>query len=253
MMTDHHHGKVNDHLMKPCGEEEEEEENEEPGSSPSDPPCSITTPGPGGSSGFSKPQRRSRTKLDSDAGLSPAGKNLNSPDCVQNLKGTGKILQGKSETNGNYLQGTRSIQDQQGQDGPRKRRPVTVDTSKAKTSLEALKLSIKQLKWKEIRLGKENETAVTPTFIVKPDGGSQGDGIYLIRDPSDLKLVVGSQAKQAVVQEYIPKPLLIDKLKFDIRLYVLIRSLEPLEIYIAKEGLTRFCTEPYQEPSQKNL
>lgn len=98
----------------------------------------------------------------------------------------------------------------------------------------------------QIRLGKENETSVTPTFIVKPDGGSQGDGIYLIRDPSDLKLVVGSQAKQAVVQEYIPKPLLIDKLKFDIRLYVLIRSLEPLEIYIAKEGLTRFCTEPYQ-------
>lgn len=81
---------------------------------------------------------------------------------------------------------------------------------------------------------------------MKPDGGSQGDGIYLIRDPGDLKLAAGPQAKQSVVQEYIQKPLLIDKLKFDIRLYVLIRSLEPLEIYIAKEGLTRFCTEPYQ-------
>lgn len=93
---------------------------------------------------------------------------------------------------------------------------------------------------------KEHDATVNPTFIVKPDGGSQGDGIYLIRDPSDLKLMSGSQAKQAVVQEYIHKPLLIDKLKFDIRLYVLIKSLEPLEIYIAKEGLTRFCTEPYQ-------
>lgn len=93
---------------------------------------------------------------------------------------------------------------------------------------------------------KENDATLNPTFIVKPDGGSQGDGIYLIRDPSDLKLMAGSQAKQAVVQEYIHKPLLIDKLKFDIRLYVLIKSLEPLEIYIAKEGLTRFCTEPYQ-------
>lgn len=93
---------------------------------------------------------------------------------------------------------------------------------------------------------KESDATVNPTFIVKPDGGSQGDGIYLIRDPSDLKLVAGSQAKQAVVQEYIQKPLLIDKLKFDIRLYVLIKSMEPLEIYIAKEGLTRFCTEPYQ-------
>ncbi|XP_010783035.1 tubulin polyglutamylase TTLL11-like [Notothenia coriiceps] len=106
---------------------------------------------------------------------------------------------------------------------------------------------------RNIRMVKENDASVNPTFIVKPDGGSQGDGIYLIRDPSDLKLMVGSQAKQAVVQEYIQRPLLIDKLKFDIRLYVLLKSLEPLEIYIAKEGLTRFCTEPYQEPSQKNL
>ncbi|XP_072228048.1 tubulin polyglutamylase TTLL11 isoform X1 [Leuresthes tenuis] len=283
-------------------------------------------------------------KPDSDGSLlgsvvpAPAVKNLRSPEYAQTLliKGTGKILQGKSEPNGNYLtiHASKKVQETRREDGlkpSRKRRPVTVDTSKAKTSLEALKLSIKQLKWKEfpmgrraacdiywhgvsfhdnenivsgqvnkfpgmvemlrkvnlsravrtlqelfpeeydfyprswilpeeyqqfstqIRMVKENDAAVNPTFIVKPDGGSQGDGIYLIRDPSDLKLMVGSHAKQAVVQEYIPKPLLIDKLKFDIRLYVLIKSMEPLEIYIAKEGLTRFCTEPYQEPSQKNL
>ncbi|XP_049460554.1 tubulin polyglutamylase TTLL11 isoform X1 [Epinephelus fuscoguttatus] len=266
------------------------------------------------------------------------GKNLNrlGHERILHIKGTGKILQGKSETNGNYvtIHPSKNIQETRREDGfkvARKRRPVTVDTSKAKTSLEALKISIKQLKWKEFPLGrraacdiywhgvsfhdneniisgqvnkfpgmiemlrkinlsravrtmqelfpeeydfyprswilpeecqqfstqirmvKENDATVNPTFIVKPDGGSQGDGIYLIRDPSDLKLMVGSQAKQAVVQEYIQKPLLIDKLKFDIRLYVLLKSLEPLEIYIAKEGLTRFCTEPYQEPSQKNL
>lgn len=93
---------------------------------------------------------------------------------------------------------------------------------------------------------KEKDSTLSPTFIVKPDGGSQGDGIYLIRDPGELKATVGSQARQGVVQEYIHRPLLIDKLKFDIRLYVLMKSLEPLEIYIAKEGLTRFCTEPYQ-------
>lgn len=161
MMTDHHHGKVKDHLMEPRGEEG-------PGSSPSDPPSSITTPGSGGSSSsdFSKSQRRIRTRLDySGAGLSRAGKNLNSPDCVGNLEseGTGKILQGKSEPNGNYvtLQETRTIQEQRCQDGPRKRRPVTVDTSKAKTSLEALKLSIKQLKWKEVRY---HEVSVDPTL-----------------------------------------------------------------------------------------
>lgn len=103
-------------------------------------------------------------------------------------------------------------------------------------------------------------TAPRPTFIVKPDSGSQGDGIYLIRDPSDLRSMVaggvggaGGVVRQSVVQEYIQRPLLIDKLKFDVRLYVLVRSLEPLEIYVAKEGLSRFCTEPYQEPSAKNL
>ncbi|KAJ3604894.1 hypothetical protein NHX12_026945, partial [Muraenolepis orangiensis] len=109
----------------------------------------------------------------------------------------------------------------------------------------------------QIRALKESDTLSSDhhTFIVKPDGGSQGDGIYLIRDPSELRLGAGpgAQAKQVVVQEYVRRPLLIDRLKFDIRLYVLVKSLEPLQIYIAKEGLTRFCTEPYQEPNQKNL
>ncbi|XP_068770640.1 tubulin polyglutamylase TTLL11 [Struthio camelus] len=211
------------------------------------------------------------------------------------------------------------------------RRPrVTVDSSKAKTSLEALKISLRQLRWKEfpfgrrlpcdiywhgvsfhdndifsgqvnkfpgmtemvrkitlsravrtmqylfpleynfyprswilpdessffekeIRMMKDRDPSWKPTFIVKPDGGCQGDGIYLIKDPSDIRLTGGLQSRPAVVQEYICKPLLVDKLKFDIRLYVLLKSLDPLEIYIAKDGLSRFCTEPYQEPTLKNL
>ncbi|NXA49856.1 TTL11 polyglutamylase, partial [Nothocercus julius] len=106
---------------------------------------------------------------------------------------------------------------------------------------------------KEIRMMKDRDPSWKPTFIVKPDGGCQGDGIYLIKDPSDIRLTGGLQSRPAVVQEYICKPLLVDKLKFDIRLYVLLKSLEPLEIYIAKDGLSRFCTEPYQEPTLKNL
>ncbi|KAM7094276.1 tubulin polyglutamylase TTLL11 isoform 3-T3 [Molossus nigricans] len=132
-------------------------------------------------------------------------------------------------------------------------RPVTVDSSKARTSLDALKISIRQLKWKEVRMVKDGDPSWKPTFIVKPDGGCQGDGIYLIKDPSDIRLTGTLQRRPAVVQEYICKPLLIDKLKFDIRLYVLLKSLDPLEIYIAKDGLSRFCTEPYQEPTPKNL
>ncbi|NWV22582.1 TTL11 polyglutamylase, partial [Origma solitaria] len=105
----------------------------------------------------------------------------------------------------------------------------------------------------EVRRLKDCDPSWKPTFIVKPDGGCQGDGIYLIKDPSDVRLTGSIQSRPAVVQEYICKPLLVDKLKFDIRLYVLLKSLDPLEIYIAKDGLSRFCTEPYQEPSLKNL
>ncbi|KAM4695910.1 tubulin polyglutamylase TTLL11 [Rhinophrynus dorsalis] len=211
------------------------------------------------------------------------------------------------------------------------KRQVTVDSSKAKTSLEALKISIRELKWKEfplgrrlpcdiywhgvsfhesenissgqvnkfpgmtemvrkinlsramrtmqelfpeeynfypqswilpeefhvfvaqVRIAKENDPSWRPTFIVKPDGGCQGDGIYLIKDPTEIRMMGSLQNRPSVVQEYVSKPLLMDKLKFDIRLYVLLRSLEPLEIYIAKDGLSRFCTEPYQEPNHKNL
>lgn len=85
------------------------------------------------------------------------GKNLNRPghERTLHIRGTGKILQGKSESNGNYVtvHPSKNGQDTRREDGfklARRRRPVTVDTAKAKTSLEALKLSIKQLKWKEV-------------------------------------------------------------------------------------------------------
>ncbi|XP_076784725.1 tubulin polyglutamylase TTLL11 isoform X5 [Arvicanthis niloticus] len=132
-------------------------------------------------------------------------------------------------------------------------RPVTVDSSKARTSLDALKISLRQLRWKEVQTVKDGDPSWRPTFIVKPDSGCQGDGIYLIKDPCDGRLTGTLHNRPAVVQEYIRKPLLIDKLKFDIRLYVLLKSLDPLEIYIAKDGLSRFCTEPYQEPNPQNL
>ena len=53
--------------------------------------------------------------------------------------------------------------------------------------------------------------------------------------------------------EYIDRPLLIDGLKFDLRIYVLILNLYPLEIFLYDEGLVRFATIDYKAPSIDNL
>ena len=56
-----------------------------------------------------------------------------------------------------------------------------------------------------------------------------------------------------VIQEYIPNPFLLDGYKFDLRIYVLIKSVEPLEIHIHREGLVRLATVKYEKVTTDNL
>lgn len=88
------------------------------------------------------------------------------------------------------------------------------------------------------------------TYICKPDGGAQGAGIFLLRSGQEHKLQPGDKY---VVQRYIHKPLLLDGFKFDLRLYVLITSVDPLRLYLFNDGLARFCTQPYAQPNAKNM
>lgn len=46
--------------------------------------------------------------------------------------------------------------------------------------------------------------------------------------------------------------MLIDGLKFDVRIYVLIKSFEPLNIFVYREGLTRLATNEYEKPNDSN-
>ena len=86
------------------------------------------------------------------------------------------------------------------------------------------------------------------TFIVKPEASCQGKGIFLTRNFEDI-----DPNEHCVVQRYMHKPLLVDGFKFDLRLYVLLSGVNPLRIYIYKEGLARFATAPYESPAPANL
>jgi len=51
----------------------------------------------------------------------------------------------------------------------------------------------------------------------------------------------------------VDNPLLLDKRKFDFRIYVLVKGFDPVEAYVCNEGLARVSTEIYKKPNQTNM
>ena len=89
------------------------------------------------------------------------------------------------------------------------------------------------------RAASSNKSAI---FILKPSASSCGRGIRLVHK-NNLNTV--PKDKPCVMQEYLHKPYLINKKKFDLRIYVLVTSFDPLKVYIFQEGLCRFSSADY--------
>ena len=81
-------------------------------------------------------------------------------------------------------------------------------------------------------------------WICKPTIASSGNGIRILKDTTvvpNRKSVLDSY----IISDYIINPHLIDGFKYDLRIYVLVTSFDPLKLYIYDDGLVRFCTEKY--------
>ncbi|ESO85064.1 hypothetical protein LOTGIDRAFT_221527 [Lottia gigantea] len=93
-------------------------------------------------------------------------------------------------------------------------------------------------------------------WIMKPAAKSQGHGIFLFRKLKDITnwkkgdyQPLADQTKEApelyVVQRYISNPYLIGGRKFDLRVYVLVVSYNPLKAWLYREGFARFSNSKF--------
>ena len=82
-------------------------------------------------------------------------------------------------------------------------------------------------------------------YIMKPAASSCGRGIKVIGKRTHVNKRSGY-----IVCKYVSKPHLIRGFKYDLRVYVMVTSFEPLKIYLFKEGLVRLATVPYTTSKQ---
>lgn len=76
-------------------------------------------------------------------------------------------------------------------------------------------------------------------YIIKPDGGALGNGIQILESYQSYQPL----NRLAIAQEYI-ESYLLDDYKFDFRVYALVACVHPLEVYVYRDGIARFCSEP---------
>ena len=95
-------------------------------------------------------------------------------------------------------------------------------------------------------------------WIVKPVNLSRGRGVHILKGEAEFKYIYKrvktmTVPPQILISRYIDKPHLINKKKYDLRIYVLVISFSPLRIYLYNNGLTRFATEDYKRSDFDNV
>jgi len=80
-------------------------------------------------------------------------------------------------------------------------------------------------------------------FIVKPWNLARGIG-HVITDNIDCVIRL-METGPKIACEYITNPSLYEDLKYDLRFIALLRSVDPLEIYVYKPFLVRFANKPF--------
>lgn len=84
-------------------------------------------------------------------------------------------------------------------------------------------------------------------WIWKPCSQSCGRGIKVLSSEISEEDAKEMGRKRGIVQRYIPNPMLVNGYKFDLRVYVVVVSYEPLKVYLNDEGLVRLATEKYSD------
>jgi len=88
---------------------------------------------------------------------------------------------------------------------------------------------------------------VGEVWILKPPAGSQGKGITLVHSMGEVPI-----GPNLVASLYVDRPLLVTGRKCDLRIYVAMTSVNPLRLYIYREGLARFAVLPYVSTDLNN-
>ena len=92
----------------------------------------------------------------------------------------------------------------------------------------------------------ERERDPSALWILKPVAASCGRGIKIYNSTQRV-----SKKEGYLAAKYIANPHLLNGLKYDMRVYVLVTSFNPLRIYMYNDGLVRFATEKYSNDPRK--